>query len=421
MPRLRKRAASLLAGAILLFFLATNVQSGWLYVFSALLLGALLAGWLMPIGGLRGLDVTRHAPERVHQGDGTPVDLVVSNHTRGTRRGVRVRDPHLEVADIWLGTIRGGEQVTVTTLRTPPRRGVHAGDLAALGSNAPFGVAERRRTVAVDGPDGSRGPSTLVLPTLVPLGPLPFIEPSATTNHAIHSAPRRGHGPEYLGIREYRSGDSMRHVHWPSTARTGSVMVREFEQEQTRRLAVVVDAARDDGQAWTPLDRVCCAAASVCSTVLAQGNGALLITPGDGHGTDAEGLSGLDVSYRGAQDEILERLALLEPGGPSFPDVVNSLVAGPELRGVETAVLIFPTWRQNGAEALPPAVQQLAERILRVVAVPVVLAREDSKHHALEAADVAGLEQRLRAAGAVVYPWMPGHELEAALASGRVT
>ena len=55
MPRLRKRAASLLVGAVLLFFLATNVQSGWLYVFSAaLLLGAVAAGWLMPIGGLRG-------------------------------------------------------------------------------------------------------------------------------------------------------------------------------------------------------------------------------------------------------------------------------------------------------------------------------------------------------------------------------
>jgi uncharacterized protein (DUF58 family) len=417
-PRLRKRAAGLLIGAILLFFLATNVQSGWLYVFSALLLGALLAGWVMPVRGVRGLDVTRGASEQVHQGETSMVDVVVANRTRGTRRGIRVRDPHLEATDIWIGAIRGGEQVTVTTLRTATRRGLHEGTDAALRSSAPFGVAERRRKVQVRTAGGSGPPTTLVLPTLVPLGPLPFIEPAATTDHAIHSAPRRGHGPEYLGIREYRSGDSMRHVHWPSTARTGSVMVREFEQEQTRRLAIVVDASRDEGVTWTPLDRVSCVAASVTAAALAQGHGARLVTPADGHGAEG-GLSSLEVLARAAQDEILERLALLEPSGPPFSDVVRSLAEGPGLRGVETTVLVFPTWRDNGADVLPPIVQLLAERILRVVAVPVVLAREDTKHHALDDAEVAGLEQRLRAAGAAVYPWMPGQELDASLAAGR--
>jgi uncharacterized protein (DUF58 family) len=416
-PRLRKRAVSLLVGAILLFFLATNVQSGWLYVFSALLLGALVAGYAIPIGGLRRLGVTRDVPDRVHQGEETLVNLIVSNDGHGTRRGVLVQDPHLEPVDIWLGTIRADEQVTVTTLRTAARRGLHPGSEVVLRSSAPFGVAERRCKPAVGGPDRSTGPSTLVLPTLVPLGPLAFIEPAATTDHAIHSAPRRGQGPEYLGIREYRSGDSMRHVHWPSTARTGSVMVREFEQEQTRRLAVVVDASRDEGTIWTPLDRVCCVAASVVSAVLAQGHGARLVTA-DPLEQDTT-LTAPDVLFRVAQEEIFERLALLEPGGPPFTGLVGSLAEGPELRGVETVVLVFPTWRQNDADALPPAVQRLTERIMRVVAVPVVLVREDTGYDALSDADVAGLEQRLRAAGAVVHPWMPGQELAVALAAGR--
>ncbi len=324
MPRLRKRAAGLLIGAILLFFLATNVQSGWLYVFSALLLGALLAGWVMPVRGLRGLAVTRGAWAQVHQGEAAMVDVVVTNRARGTRRGIRIRDPHLEATDIWIGSIRGGEQVTVTTSRTATRRGLHDGTDAVIRSSAPFGVAERRRKVQVQTAGGSGPPSTLVLPTLVALGPLPFIEPAATTDHAIHSAPRRGQGPEYLGIREYRSGDSMRHVHWPSTARTGSVMVREFEQEQTRRLAIVVDASRDEGATWTPLDRACCVAASVAAAALAQGHGARLVTAAEGYESDPGGLSSLDVLARAGQDEILERLALLEPSGTPFPDVVRS-------------------------------------------------------------------------------------------------
>ncbi len=56
---------------------------------------------------------------------------------------------------------------------------------------------------------------------------------------------------------------------------------------------------------------------------------------------------------------------------------------------------------------------------MTVVAVPIVLTREDTKRHALDDAKVAGLEQRLRAAGAAVYPWMPGQGLEASLTGGR--
>jgi uncharacterized protein (DUF58 family) len=420
-PRPRKRAASLLIGSILLFFLATNVQSGWLYVLSALLLGGLVAGWVIPMGGLRGLHVEREAPDRVHQGEETLVELIVSQRGRGTRRGVLVHDPHLEPADIWLGPVRAGEQVVVTTARTAARRGQHEGTRVRLRSSAPFGVAERRRSIDVGGRAGDTtdaGTATLVLPALVPLGRLPFIQPTFTADHAIHTAPRRGQGPEYLGIREYRAGDSMRHVHWPSTARTGSVMVREFEQEQTRRLAIVVDASRDEGETWTPLDRVCCAAASLASAALAQGNGARLVTPADALEPDPA-LAGPDILSRAAEDELFERLALLRPGGQPFPALVASMGDARELRGVETVVLVFPTWRENDAAALPPAVERLAEKIALVVAVPVVLTRHDAKQRVLDDTGVAGLEQRLRAAGAAVYPWLRDQDLAAALSEAR--
>jgi uncharacterized protein (DUF58 family) len=38
-----------------------------------------------------------------------------------------------------------------------------------------------------------------------------------------------GAGIEPRGIREYQSGDSLRHVHWPSSARIGTLQVKEFQ------------------------------------------------------------------------------------------------------------------------------------------------------------------------------------------------
>ena len=50
-------------------------------------------------------------------------------------------------------------------------------------------------------------------------------------------------------MREYVDGDPIRLVHWPSTARTGAVMVRELEGPQRPRLVVVVDLRGAESEA----------------------------------------------------------------------------------------------------------------------------------------------------------------------------
>ncbi len=47
------------------------------------------------------------------------------------------------------------------------------------------------------------------------------------------------------GIREYAPGDSFNRIHWPSTARTGRLMVKEFELDPLADIWLVLDMARD--------------------------------------------------------------------------------------------------------------------------------------------------------------------------------
>lgn len=393
--RLRKRAIGLLIGAGVLFFLGTNVQAGWLFVLAAMLLGVVIAGLVLPARATRGVQVQRRAPERVHQGEEALVDVVVRGG-RHTRRGLVLGDGLLEPVDLWVGSVRPGERVEITTLRVARRRGDRSEPTVSVRSSAPFGVAERRRSTAVE------GGRTLVLPAVEALGPLPFVRPAPTTETAMHTAPRRGAGPEYLGIREYRPGDSMRHVHWASTARTGAMMVREFEQEQTRRLAIVIDASSDatasPGQ-LTPLDRVCSAAASIALAASAAGHGARLLS-------GVAELGSVDVLGGAGGDELMDHLALLTPVSVPFPVVLEA--AHGSLRGVETAVLIFPTWATNDAERLVPAIGRLVECIPTVVALPVVF---DAHGDGLAQEALDGLLQRMRAAGATVRPWHAGASL----------
>ena len=46
-------------------------------------------------------------------------------------------------------------------------------------------------------------------------------------------------------VREYERGESLRKVHWPTTARRGQLMVKELEDSPRDEIAVVLDA--DDG------------------------------------------------------------------------------------------------------------------------------------------------------------------------------
>jgi uncharacterized protein (DUF58 family) len=393
--RLRKRAAGLLAGAVILFAIGTNVQAGWLYVLSGLFVGAVIAGVLLPFAALRGLDADLVAPDEAMQGAEAFVELRLANRARGVRWSVSVADRHFEPTEVFLASIRSGERVELSTIRAPAHRGWVRSRNLEVRSSAPFGVAERRRELVVDA-------STLVLPQVFPLGDLPFIEPVGTNEVAMHVSPRRGQGPEYLGVREYRTGDSMRHVHWGLTARHGQVMVREFEEERTRRLAIVVDTQQDTGDAWTPLDRSCAVAASVAEAASAHGHGVRL----------AAGAPGGEVGFlaRADEGEALRWLAELEPSGVPLVEVLGRL-GHEELRGVETMVVIFPAWAGTDVAALCEVLG--GSPVRTVVCVPVGLGEGEGRGAAL-----ASLAGDLRRVGVDTFPWETGAELAAALGVG---
>jgi uncharacterized protein (DUF58 family) len=394
--RLRKRAAGLTFGGGVLFLLGTNVQAGWLFVICALLLGAVIAGILMPSLAVRGLDAELVAPEEAEQAGEAFVELRLINRARGVRWSLVVSDQHLSPTEVLAPSIRPGEAVELTTLRSPLRRGLIETTGVTVRAAAPFGVAERRRTLTVHA-------STLVLPRVFELGPLPFVESIGTVEHAMHSVPRRGGGPEYLGIREYRPGDSMRHVHWPSTARHGAVMVREFEEERTRRVAIVVDTERDEGEAWTPLDRCCSAAASIASAAFAHGHGARLAAASpDGH---------VDVLARAEEREVLRWLGSLDPTGVPVATVAQRLGLA-DLRGAETVVLVAAAWEGTDLSA---AVGRLAASVPRVVLVVVGTGSDrDRRDDALDA-----VAARSAASGVETYAWPVGSELSDVLEAAR--
>lgn len=100
-----------------------------------------------------------------------------------------------------------------------------------LRGRGPFGLFERRSTL-------SPVTRTLIYPEVRRVERLELLDRRLTPEVP---RPRPGLGYEVLGIRPYRSGDSPRHLHWRSMARTGQLMSKEFADEAQPSLSLVLD------------------------------------------------------------------------------------------------------------------------------------------------------------------------------------
>lgn len=57
-----------------------------------------------------------------------------------------------------------------------------------------------------------------------------------------------GQSTEFLGVRDFRPGDSIRNIHWKSWGRVGEPVVKEFQEEFFCKIALVLDTFVPEGQ-----------------------------------------------------------------------------------------------------------------------------------------------------------------------------
>jgi uncharacterized protein (DUF58 family) len=127
-----------------------------------------------------------------------------------------------------------GQTVAVAVALIPQRRGrLHFQQLRLFRPD-PFGLLRTLHDIAL--------PQTCcVLPKRYPFTPAPAGGGRAYQRGGIALANAVGDSQEFLSLREYRPGDSLRTVHWRSSAKQGRWLVKEFEDEYFVRRALVLD------------------------------------------------------------------------------------------------------------------------------------------------------------------------------------
>ncbi len=79
-----------------------------------------------------------------------------------------------------------------------------------------------------------------------------------------------GESTELAGTREWREGDRLRDIHWPSLARTGRLVVKEYQEEYFVRLAMVLDVETREQQDEALFERSLSLAAGIADVLARQ-------------------------------------------------------------------------------------------------------------------------------------------------------
>jgi uncharacterized protein (DUF58 family) len=203
---------------------ATGEQSMVAVGVFAFTLFAIGIAW--PIAVLARIRVEVAAPPEATVGD--PVALHLSIRGRAARLEVRALDP----AGSWFSTAAPTEG---TCPHIAARRGVFRFVRIQVRTSWPLGVFVRTRTLRVALPS-----EILIAPRPTPAPPvlLPVPEETIVTSGA---ALHRAGGDTVRSVRPYVSGDPARLVHWPTSARRGELVVREYEPPPALGVALIVD------------------------------------------------------------------------------------------------------------------------------------------------------------------------------------
>lgn len=206
----------------------------------AAIAGLALTDWWM-LRRLPSPTITRTMGRTLPLGVWTPVTLGIRNNA-SQWISLQVHDLHpAEMAvdglprTIRIGPLRGA---SVRYRLRPPRRGDFPIAGCALSLHSPMGLWAQGRSLPP-------GETLRVFPNFAEISRYTLLAASDQLSQlGLRRLQRRGTGAEFLQLREYREGDTLRQVDWKATARMRKLISREYQDERDQRLLFLLDCGR---------------------------------------------------------------------------------------------------------------------------------------------------------------------------------
>ena len=228
-------------GIVLVALAAINTGNNLLFLILACLIASILMSGILSSVTLAGVEMRMELPEHIfaRQTVRSVVELKNEKLTLPSFslrvEGVKKKDSDAAAilqTPAYFPYLPKGEPMKQSVPMQFPRRGVYRQEAFRIVTRFPFGFLQKARRLDL-------ASEALVYPSVEATPE--FLEVVPGIQGAIESL-AKGRGQDLYALRDYQPTDSARHVHWKASARSGSLMVREFAREDDCRVVLVFDA-----------------------------------------------------------------------------------------------------------------------------------------------------------------------------------
>lgn len=240
-----------------------------LLVLAAILVGALLIQWRWSRHSIASITLDRRLPHETFAGKSFNVRFRLRNHNRILAAWMLRLNDHIKgistsdqtTAHCGVAAVEAGSIATADYSCVVARRGRYRFGPVQVETTFPLSLFRCRRTIESE-------QELCVFPRQLKLrqnwqrnlsG-----RPGGVAATARRSSPGEG---EFFGLREWQTGDSPKWIHWRTTARLTEPAVRQFEQQRSFDLCVVVDAYTEPEMGDDDVETAISLAATIVSNI----------------------------------------------------------------------------------------------------------------------------------------------------------
>src|SRR6266513_2480900 len=229
-----------IGGIVIVALAALNTGNNLLFLILASLIAIILMSGILSSITLSGMELRLELPEHIFAGQPVRAQVELENEKLTLPSfSLRVEAAKTNQAQaaamletpVYFPYLPKHDRVQQTIPVTFARRGIYRQDAFRIVTRFPFGFLRKARRLSLQ-------TEALVYPSVEPTAD--YLEILPGLQGALESV-TKGRGQDLYALRDYLPTDSARHVHWKASARSGSLMVREFTREDDCRILLVLD------------------------------------------------------------------------------------------------------------------------------------------------------------------------------------
>lgn len=215
-----------------------NPDKSMLHQISILSLSFIIIAYIFTFRFKTKIKIERELPELCIINKKTRYSIIIKNNNKKKVSNLFFKDvtnQFLMSSELQIiPYIKSNNSIELDNAFTPLKRGYIHIEGFNIYKEDPFGLL--RKSFFIKAPA-----NILVLPQIYNMPFFNFLGKRKYNQGGIPYAEKKGESEEFISLKKYKNGDSIKRINWKATAKTGELFVNEYQEEYFSRYGLILD------------------------------------------------------------------------------------------------------------------------------------------------------------------------------------